>query len=125
MINLNINLKEFIGFLGVGVTNTVLTYIIYSFLLLAIHYQLAYLFSYIIGIFIAYYLNLKFVFKKSSNKEKILKFPLVYVVQYIIGAILMNIFIDKLQVNKFLAPLLIVIVTVPLTFYLTKKVLSK
>jgi GtrA-like protein. len=117
MIDLNKGLKEFIGFLGVGVTNTILTYFIYLLLLFVIHYQLAYLFSYILGIFITYYLNLKFVFKKKSNKEKILKFPLVYIFQYIVGAILMNIIVNKLDINKSFAPILIILFMLPITFF--------
>ena len=125
MINLNKSLKEFIGFLGVGLTNTVFTYIIYLVLLLIVHYQLAYFFSYVVGIFIAYYLNLKFVFKKKSTKEKLFKFPFIYLFQYLMGVVILDISIDKLQIHQAFGPIIVVLFSLPITFFLTRHILLK
>lgn len=122
--SLQLDIKEFVNFIGVGVINTFLTYFIYLGLLMIAHYHLAYFISYVIGIAISYILNLKYVFKKKSSINKIFKFPLVYVAQYFIGAVLMEVLINKLDINQVFAPIVVIVITLPITFFLAKKVLQ-
>ena len=116
--------SQFIKFVGVGGINTVVTYLLYLLLLYILSYQVSYTIAYVFGIGLSYWLNLKFVFQEKSSKRKIVLFPLVYLVQYSIGMFILYIAIDKFDIPVELAPILVVLITVPLTFILTKKVLS-
>ena len=112
--------KKFLSFLFVGVINTLITYGIYYFLLRWINYNIAYSISYISGIVISYYLNSVVVFKKKINIKTFLKFPIVYVAQYICNLLFMNLFIIYLYIPEKIAPILVIILTVPITFFLSK-----
>jgi len=118
-------MKQFIKFVGVGAINTFITYLLYLLLLIPLSYSIAYTITYICGIGFSYWLNLKYVFKEESSKKKIILFPLVYLVQYLLGILILYVSIEKFSIPKELAPLIVIILTVPLVFVLTKKVLTK
>ena len=118
-------MSQFVRFVGVGGINTLVTYILYVMLLQIFSYQVSYTITYVFGIFLSYWLNLKFVFKETGSKKKMLLFPLVYLLQYLLGIIIMYLVIEKLNIPKELAPIVVVIVTIPLTFLLSKIILTK
>lgn len=74
-------------------------------------------------VLLSYWLNCHFVFKVRMSLKGLLRFPLVYVVQYLVGLLLMFVLVEKLAVPKLLAPLLVIVVTVPLTFVLSRALL--
>lgn len=85
-------------------------------------YQLAYLLSYIFAIVFTYFLNTIYVFHKKISLKTFLSFPLIYVAQYGIGALLLEIF-AHFGFSLTYAPILIIILLLPLTFSLNKIVL--
>lgn len=115
--------SQFIRFIGAGGINTIITYIAYLLLLLVTNYSVSYTIAYILGIALSYWLNIKFVFQEKSSKRKIILFPLVYLFQYLMGILVLYIMIDKVSIPEELGPIIVVIVTLPLTFLLSKKVL--
>jgi len=117
-------MKQFIKFIGVGGVNTFITYLLYLLLLFVLSYKIAYSITYIFGIALAYWLNIKYVFKEKSSTRKMALFPLVYLSQYLIGMLILYIAIEKLGIIKEIGPIIVVIVTLPLTFLLSKKTLT-
>ncbi|MNW45059.1 GtrA-like protein [compost metagenome] len=115
--------KEFIKFVISGVLNTVATYLIYLMLLVFLEYSLAYTVSYLSGIFISYYLNTLFVFKEKISFKTFLKYPIVYVVQYTINLIMIFVLVEHLGLSEQLVPLIVVIITIPITFLLSKLII--
>jgi len=116
---------EFIKFIAVGVFNTMLGYLLYLLFVTFFSYQVAYSISYIIGIVISYYLNSKFVFRSPLSWKKFLQFPLVYLVQYCCGLLLLYLIINTFGVDKRIAGLLATILTVPITFLFMRLILLK
>ena len=114
----------FPAFLFFGAVNTALTYGIYLLLALFFAYPIAYTISYASGIFISYYLNSRFVFREKLRLSKALQYPLVYFVQYLLGLGLLYLFVEVAQLNKFVAPILIVLVTIPATYFLGRRVIK-
>ena len=114
---------EVIRFLITGATNTALGYLIYLAFLLVLPYTAAYSISYVIGIFVSYALNTAFVFKERWSWKRFAAFPLVYVVQYLLGLALLALLVEKAGVPKTLAPLVIVIIILPVTFFLSRFVI--
>lgn len=117
--------KEFIRFLVVGCMNTLLTYLLYLILLLFFSYNVAYSCSYIGGIIFSYYLNVLFVFKKKVEWKSFLQFPLVYIFQYVISMSIINILVIYWGIMQTVAPIIAIIVTIPITFLLSKIVIGK
>jgi len=117
--------KSFIKFIIVGIFNTFLTYCLYIVLLYILSYKIAYTMSYLLGIWISYFLNSFFVFKANINFKKFLKYPIVYIVQYILNIIFLYIFVELLNINDKIAPIILIVISIPVTFTLSKIILKK
>ncbi len=116
--------SEFFRFLIVGGTNTVITYGLYLLLLLIMPYSAAYSIEYLAGITISYYLNSRFVFHQPLQWKKAFQFPLVYVVQYIAGIVILSLSVEILHISTEIAPLLVLALTVPMTFVLSRLIIK-
>lgn len=114
---------EGLRFLVSGAVNTLASYAAYLGLQLFMPYQLAYAIAFALGIVIAYRINLAYVFRAEHTRAKALAYPLVYVVQYAFGALALALLVEALGVPKEVAPLAVVVATIPLTFVLTRWVM--
>jgi len=116
--------KKFFRFVGMGAANTLLSYGLYISLLQLFSYQIAYSVSYLLGILISYYLNTVFVFKSTFSFSKAFKYPAVYVIQYLLGVMLLVLLVELLNVSTYIAPLAVIIMTLPVTYYLSRKIIE-
>jgi putative flippase GtrA len=115
---------QFSRFLISGGVNTGLTYLIYVGIVWFLPYTIAYTVTTILGIFLSYVLNALFVFRRKLSLSAALQYPIVYLAQYVVGLILLYLLVEKAGMSKFVAPLLIVVATVPVTFLLSRYVIS-
>ena len=115
--------NEFGAFLFFGVLNTLLTYGVYLLLLLVVSYPVAYSASYAAGIFLSYVLNARFVFRERLRLSKALQYPVVYVVQYLLGLGLLYLMVEMFHLSEVVAPLAVVLMTVPCTFVMSRYVI--
>jgi putative flippase GtrA len=118
-------LRQVLGFVVVGGINTVGGYGIYLLLFLFLSYRLAYSIAYLIGIGVSYLLNTYFVFGQKPSASKAIQYPLVYVVQYIFGIIALTLLVEVMRVNPTYAPLAVIVLTIPITFTLTRFILTR
>lgn len=107
-----------------GVINTGLTYCIYMILLRWNTYEVAYFIAYVFGIIFAYYVNARYVFKKSLSWKSFFSYPIVYVVQYVLSAVGLFVIIEWFHVSKLLAPCIVIIVVIPVTYMMNKFILK-
>ena len=112
--------RPFLRFLLSGGVNTVLTYAVYLLLMKFMPYWLAYSVSFAGGIGMAYALNRLFVFGEHRGALSLLGLPLVYGIQYVIGLLLLWLWVAVAGLDARLGPLATIGVTVPLTFILTR-----
>ncbi len=113
------NLREIIvRFTFSGGISTLGTYLLYVVLASFVYYELAYTIAYGVGIAIAYILNRYFVFKGNKHTRSLALYPLIYLVQYLLGLVILWIWVEILDWNKFVAPLAAIGLTVPITFIL-------
>jgi len=118
------NLKnKFIKFLGAGVINTIASYVVYVLLVLFLSYQISYAIAFLFGILLSFVLNTKYVFEVEQTIKKFVLFPLVYLVQYLLGAFMMNIIVEIIGVNKIFAPIVVSVCLLPVSYVLSKKIL--
>lgn len=113
-----------IRFLIAGGLNTGLTFVLYWALLLIMSYRPAYAISFAAGIIFSYFVNTRFVFKTTHNLRKLVLFPLVYLFTYCVGAFVLQISIARFNVDPRAAPFISICATLPLTYLLTKLVLT-
>ncbi|MBD8738044.1 GtrA family protein [Pseudomonas fluorescens] len=108
-----------------GGFNTALTYGVYLVFLNFLSYKTSYTVAYVGGIVLAYSLNRFFVFKEHNGFKSALFFPLIYLAQYLASLVVLWVWIEKLSFDERVGPLLAILITVPLTFFLTKSLFVK
>jgi putative flippase GtrA len=115
--------REFYRFVFWGGVNTLVGYLVYVFLLLFLPYLISYSVAFMFSIFVSYVLNSKFVFNQELELRKAIKYPVVYVNQYVIGAVSLYLLVHFLEISKLVAPLLVVVLTIPVTYFLSRRIL--
>ncbi len=108
--------REFVRFVFAGLVNTALTYCLYLVLLGPIGYMYAYSAAFAAGILLAYFLNVRYVFQTQVGVASFAKFPVVYAVQYLLGAGVLWVCIEWLGVAREIGLAFSIAVTVPVTF---------
>ena len=108
--------SPFVRFLISGGVNTGGTYLLYLMLLQFLPYWQSYAIAFVAGIGLAYTLNRFFVFGTPRNEKKAAMLPLVYLAQYLVGALIVFVWVDVLRLPAMLAPLSSIAITIPLTF---------
>ncbi len=116
--------QQIVGFAVTGTLSTLLMLGIYVALNHVINYQYAYLAAYCISVLALYFMNTWGVFKQPVTWKSFLRFPLIYLLQYLVGAVSLE-FIVRLGFSVTFAPVLVVIILLPLTFVLNRWVLLK
>lgn len=111
---------DLIKFIIGGAINTAFTYGLYFGLQVVMPYQPAYALAFAIGIMFSYWFNATIVFNTPVSWKGFFAFPLVYVAQYVLSAVLLSVFIEHFGVVQSIAPLVVIIVTIPITFVLTR-----
>jgi putative flippase GtrA len=128
IVKLRTFLIQFFKFGIVGLSNTAISYAIYSVLVyIELHYLIASTIAFFISVLNSFFWNNKYVFKKDENQKRNIFHSLIktYISYAFTGLILSNLFlflfIDILHISKYLAPFLGMVVTIPLNFILNKK----
>ncbi|MGC1181629.1 GtrA family protein [Legionella sp.] len=110
--------KQMFGFAITGMLSTLIMFVLYVILYKFISYQYAYLIAYSGSVIALYFMN-TLVFEGHGSLQTLLGFPLIYLLQYVLGAA----FLEMMVVFGFsitFAPLVVVIVLLPLTFLLNR-----
>lgn len=117
--------KEFLRFIIAGSVNTLLSWLMFVALVQYLAYLVAYSMAYVFGILISYYLNVKFVFRESIMLESVIKYPVIYLSQYSCGVISMWFIVGQLKLPPHLAMVIVITITVPITFFISRKLIKK
>jgi putative flippase GtrA len=117
--------SQFVRFVLGGGINTLLTYGLFLLLSSAMSVPVAYTITYVVGIALAYAINLMLVFKSRPSFRTAAAFPAIYGVQYLYGLCLISLLIDRLGMSRQVAMLVVIITSIPLTFVLTRLLLQK
>lgn len=113
---------QFIKFGIVGVSNTLLSLTVYYIILwIGGHYMLANILSWVISVYNAFYWNNKYVFKNNNSYLKaLIRTYLSYGASFLVGSVLLVVYIECFKVSDKVAPLLTLIITIPLNFLMNK-----
>lgn len=118
---------QFVKFGLVGVSNTLISYVVYVILVfLGAHYLPASIIGFLISVVNAYYWNNKYVFEQKEGEERIwwktfVKTFLSYVgTGLLLNNILLFLWVDGLKIHEMLGPIINLFITIPLNFILNK-----
>lgn len=129
-----VSFVQFLKFGVVGLSNTVLSYIVYAGALFLFQsfaffrhydYQVAWFISYIVAVAWSFYWNKRFVFKSDDKGIMLVKTLLKTYCTYAITGLLLASFlsylwVEILLISKWVSPVFNLIITVPLNFILNK-----
>ncbi|MFS2091493.1 MULTISPECIES: GtrA family protein [Pseudomonas] len=118
------NIRRWVSFLAGGCLNTLLTYGIYLLLNMYISYQKSYVIAYITGILFSYLFNAHIVFNVKKSWKGLMAYPIVYLLQYMLSALMLSLMVERLGIPKEIAPLLIIVLLLPVTYLLSKTILK-
>lgn len=117
--------REILRFLAGGASTTAVSYAAYLLLLTRLSYVTAYAIAYAVGVAWSYFANTWFVFRERASLSRALAFPLVYAAQYLLGSLVLFALVDGLHVPAAFGPLLVVILTLPLTYVLSRRIIVR
>ncbi len=102
------NIVQFIKFGLVGVSNTLINYIVYViFVSLGVHYTIANALGFVISVLNAYFWGSRFVFKEDETKEKrvwwqvLLKTYASYAFGFVLNTLLLALWIDVVHIGEY------------------------
>ena len=126
---------EFIKFGLVGVSNTIVSCLLYSVTLQvliklnifpAFDYIIANIVSFLLSVLWSFYWNNKYVFKLKDGEERSIWRALLktYVSYGVTGIVLNNIllflWVDTLGIHKMVAPIINLVINIPINFFMNK-----
>lgn len=126
---------EFIKFGLVGVSNTIVSYLLYAVTLQvliklnifpAFDYIIANIVSFLLSVLWSFYWNNKYVFKLKDGEERSIWRALLktYVSYGVTGIVLNNIllflWVDTLGIHKMAAPIINLVINIPINFFMNK-----
>lgn len=126
---------QFIKFGIVGVSNTLISYVLYSGGLIVFRkaclfgqadYLIAQIVAFVVSVAWSFYWNNKFVFKMEAGKKKsIWKALLKTYISYsftglFLSSILLILWVQIFRISEFIAPIINLLITVPLNFIINK-----
>ncbi len=116
---------KFSKYLIAGALNTILTYVLYLMLVKTMPYILAYSLTFAAGIVLGYFLNALWVFKSRLQWQSMLAYPLAYLINYVLGVLLLWLLVEQLRLPKEIAPLVVVIISLPIMYATTKLIFRR
>ena len=118
---------QFVKFGLVGVSNTLISYVVYMLLVaLGVNYLLSSVIGFTVSVANSFHWNNKYVFVEgeNENRSKLKAFVKTFLAYAGTGLILSNIllflWVDTLGIHKALGPLINLFITVPLNFIINK-----
>ncbi|KZC19488.1 MULTISPECIES: GtrA family protein [Rhodanobacter] len=114
---------EALRFLVGGSLNTLLSYVIYWLLLPWLSYPFAYTISYAATILTGFAMNTWFVFRAPWSWRKLVAFPLVQLLNYLMGLGTVTICVHYISIDARIAPVLATVIVLPANFLLTRSLM--
>lgn len=114
--------EKFIKFSMVGFGNLFVSLVTYYILVsFSINYQIANIGGFITGSINGYIWNKLWVFKeKKQNINSIIKFYATYLSTWLLSALLLYIWVEKMGISDKIAPVINVFITTPINYFLNK-----
>lgn len=117
---------EILKFIIVGGINTLNYYVVYLLLLKLLHieYMISHITGFLVAFVISYYLNCYFVYRVKLTWRKFISFPITQIVNVSLQTVLLYVFVSWLNLPAEIAPFAGLVITIPITFVLSKWILK-
>lgn len=116
--------KRWLRFFLGGMLNTALSYSVFLALTFIFAYQLSYFIAYALGVVFAYLINALWVFRVQLSWKGLFSYPIVYVIQYLLSALLLGVLVEIFAVSVKLAPIFVIVALFPITYLISRFILQ-
>lgn len=118
---------EILKFIIVGGINTLNYYVVYLLLLKLLHieYMISHITGFLVAFVISYYLNCYFVYRVKPTWRKFISFPITQIVNVSLQTVLLYVFVSWLNLPAEIAPFAGLVITIPITFVLSKWIFKR
>lgn len=114
---------EILRFLVGGLLNVIVGYGAYLIFLHWFRYEVAYAIAYAIGISVSYAFSAIYVFRQPMRWRSALRYPLVYLLQFLLGLALLKVLIEFMHMPERFAPLAVAALTIPATYFASRAII--
>ncbi len=104
----------------VGVINTLFSLAVYQMAVLVMPYAAAYTLAFVSGILTAAWGQSRFAFATKLRARSLVRFTAAYLLTYAGGLALLALLIDYAGLHKAVAPFVVLVVQVPLSFLMSR-----
>ena len=111
-------------FVFVGGANTGLTYLLYLLLNLFLIYEIAFTISFAAGVLFSAFFNARYSFSTGLGLRALLRFSALCLINYYLGLQILIFCVEELHIRQALAPLIVVAIMLPLTFFGSRATLT-
>ncbi len=118
--------EKFRQFIRFGIVGTISSAIHYGIYCLALHFtnaNIAFTIGYGVGLICNFFLTSYFTFSSKPSSRKALGFGMSHFINYLLEISLLNLFL-WMNIGKFIAPVLVMIIVVPINFLLLRFVFT-
>jgi len=116
--------RQFGRFLQVGIMNTIGTYLLYLVLNLILPYVVSYSITFVVGVLVSAWLNARYSFTTHLTGRSLFRFVVIYVISYVLSLQLLVFFVEEIGIHPNLAPLLVLVVFIPINFISSRLALT-
>lgn len=117
-------IKQFLGFGIVGLSNTIISLLVYYiFVYFGFHYLIANTAGFLVSVVNSYFWNSRYVFKDKAESNELhafIKVVMSYGISFVLSSILLAVFVQIFGISEYIAPILKIAATVPLNFIMNK-----
>jgi putative flippase GtrA len=117
-------LRSATRFAIVGLVNTGVYYVSYLLLRLLVHYLVAHLLAILVAMVVSFFLNCLWTFQTRPTWRKFALWPLTNATNYLMTTVGVVLLVEWLRVDQRIAPLIAAAAAIPVTFLLSRKVLT-
>ena len=116
------SLLQFVKFGMVGVSNTIIYFMVYyGGLWIGIHYMMSNILGWIVSVFNAFYWNRRYVFQNGGSwLRTLMRTYIAYGVSLVANGVLLFLLVDMFGLSDWVAPWIVVVLMVPFSFFLNK-----
>jgi putative flippase GtrA len=111
-------------FAVVGVINTGTFYVLYLLLHSWLPYYPAYVIAFLISMVGSFFLNTYITYRTKPTWRKFLLFPLTNLTNFVVTSVGVFVLVEWFHVNEKIAPLAAAVVAIPITFVLSRRILT-
>ncbi len=113
-------MSRVLRFLLSGGLTTAASWLTYLLLLQVLPYRWSYSIAYVLGVVLAYLLYRHFVFRRNGGARAVAALLAAYLLQYLLGLLLVTLWVQALGAPAVWAPLFAVVVSLPFTYAINR-----